>query len=95
MDVEILSVQLNEGIVYFFCNDISDENLRRLERMRDDATEEEVTFVFDTHNEKEYKSLRYWLRNQKASKGASTWGQALQSVVGTITVIPTKFISRS
>ena len=44
MDVEILSVELNKGIVYFYCNDISDENLRRLERIRDDATEEEVVF---------------------------------------------------
>ena len=25
MDVEILSVELNKGIVYFYCNDISDE----------------------------------------------------------------------
>jgi|GEM_PF-5922306 len=58
MDVEILSVELNKGIVYFYCNDISDENLRRLERMRDDATEEEVVFSFDTHESfKNFKSL--------------------------------------
>ena len=46
MDVEILSVGINKGIVYFYCNDVSDENLRRLERMRDDAAEEEVVFTF-------------------------------------------------
>ena len=57
MDVEILSVELNKGIVYFYCNDISDENLRRLERMRDDATEEEVVFSFDTHDPKALKIL--------------------------------------
>ena len=91
MDVEILSVELNKGIVYFYCNDISDENLRRLERMRDDATEEEVVFSFDTHDPKALKILRAWLLNQKITQGSTTWGEALQSVVGTVTVLPKKF----
>lgn len=91
MDVEILSVEVNKGIVYFYCNDVSDENLCRLERMRDDAAVEEVVFSFDTHDPKAFQILRAWLHNQKITKGSATWGEALQSVVGTITVLPKKF----
>lgn len=91
MDVEILSVEINKGIVYFYCNDVSDENLRRMERMRDDAIEKEVVFSFDTHNPKVFETLRAWLLKQKITKGSATWGEALQSVVGTITVLPKKF----
>lgn len=91
MDVEILSVRIKEGIVYMDCIDVSEENLRRLERLRDDATEEDVTFIFDTHNIKEFNYLRTWLLGQKASRGARTWGEALQSVVGTITMISRKY----
>lgn len=91
MDVEILSVEIKKGIVYFYCNDVSDENLRHLERMRDDATEEEVVFSFDTHNPKAFQILRAWLHQQKRTKDSKTWGEALQSVVGTITVLPKKF----
>ena len=91
MDVEILSVEIKKGIVYFYCNDVSDENLRRMERMRDDAAEEELVFSFDTHNPKVFKTLRAWLHIQKIAKGSATWGEALQSVVGTITVLPKKY----
>lgn len=59
--------------------------------MRDDATEEEVVFSFDTHDPKALKILRAWLLNQKITQGSTTWGEALQSVVGTVTVLPKKF----
>lgn len=91
MDVEILSVEINKGIVSFYCINVSDENLRRMERMRDDATEEEVVFNFDTHNPKAFQILRAWLHQQKRTKDSKTWGEALQSVVGTITVLPSGF----
>lgn len=91
MDVEIVSVKIVNGIVFIFCNDISDENLRRMERMRDDAAEREVIFRFDSHIPKEFQFLYGWLKNQKATQGVQTWGQALNSTIGTITVIPYRF----
>ena len=39
MDVEVLDVRIQDGIVTIECNDVSEENLRRLERLRDDAVE--------------------------------------------------------
>ena len=95
MDVEILDVQIKEGIVTRECNDVSEENLRRLERLRDDAVEEPITFEFDTHISKVQKDLHNWLHSQKATKGSATWGEALRSVIGTVTVIPRRYRQRS
>lgn len=63
----------------------------RLERIRTDGTEREVTFIFDSHDFKDYEYLSDWLHSQKASKGASTWGEALNSIVGTRTQIASIF----
>lgn len=95
MDVEILDVQIKKGIVIIECNDVSEENLRRLERLRDDGVEESITFEFDTHIPKVQKDLHMWLRSQKATKESTTWGEALKSVIGTITVIPRKYRQKS
>lgn len=91
VDVEIKSVELNKGLVTICCNDVSDDNLERLERLRDDGTEKEVSFVFDSHDKKDYIFLRNWLRNQKVTKDATTWGEALNSIVGIYTQLPGKF----
>lgn len=95
MDVEIISTNLEQGILQIFCLDVSEEHLRRLERMRDDAYEEEILFCFDTKDPKDLSYLRTWLKNQKATKEARTWGEAIQSIVGTITVLPRRYRATS
>lgn len=95
MDVEVLDVRIQDGIVTIECNDVSEENLRRLERLRDDAVEEELIFEFDTHSSRIRKDLHKWLHSQKAVKGSTTWGEALKSVIGTVTVIPRKYRQKS
>lgn len=91
VEVEINSVSLHEGIITIFGNDVSHSSSDRLERIRTDETEREVTFIFDSHDFKDYEYLSDWLHSQKASKGASTWGEALNSIVGTRTQIASIF----
>lgn len=90
--IEITSVSLNQGVVNILAIDVSEENLQRLERTRDDGFEQEVEFVFDTHQKEHFLYLNRWLRKQKATKGCSTWGgEALHSILGTITTISAKY----
>ena len=49
MDIEIISVEIKKGIVMITGIDVSDENLRRMERMKDDGMQTEVIFYFDSH----------------------------------------------
>ena len=53
MDVEIISYAVKDGIVSISAIDISDYNLQRLERLRDDQ-ERELEFVFDTSKKEEF-----------------------------------------
>lgn len=95
MLVEILSVSLRNGIVEISALDVSEENLSRMERVRDDMDNPEITFLLDTREGKALTYLRNWLNSQKAVRRneCHTWGQALQSVVGTITIISGKYRS--
>lgn len=89
--VEILSVEVQKGIVSIQAMDVSEENLVRMERMRDDMFNSEIQFQFDTHEKSAFQYLRNWLKSQKSVSGSTTWGEALQAVVGTITTISGKY----
>lgn len=47
MDIEIISVEIKKGIVMITGIDVSDENLRRMERMKDDGMQTEVRVLLD------------------------------------------------
>lgn len=91
MDVEILSTDIRDKVVIVTGIDVSDENLRRMERLKDDAAERIIEFRFDTREKAEQKYLRNWLKRQKATRQSRTWGEALNSIVGTITTIAAKY----
>lgn len=91
MLVEIVSTQLKDGIVKMSAIDCSEENLQRLERIRDDGIEKEVEFLFDTHNRKCCRDFYKWMKSQKAVSQAGTWGEALSAVVGTVTTISNRY----
>ena len=93
MDIEITSAEIRDGIVTITGIDVSEENLRRMERMRDDGAEMEVKFCFDSREPKELKYLHDWLKRQKAVRNRKTWGEALNRIIGTITVIGRKYRS--
>ena len=92
MTVEIISVEVKEGVVAIQAIDCSEENLQRMERLRDDGFERELNFLFDTKKSGDYVYLRKWLQSQKATNGARTWGEALRAIYGTVTTISGKFL---
>lgn len=95
MLVEITSVYIQSGIVHLFAVDVSEENLCRMERLRDDTSNPEIEFIFDTKEKQVYSYLHNWMKHQKVLEKipAPTWGQALRSIIGTVTEISTKYRS--
>lgn len=93
MTVEIISGSIHNGIIRISAVDVSEEHLQRIERTRDDGTEREIEFAFDTHDPGAYKYIRKWLKSQKSTHNAKTWGEAVQAVIGTITDLNMKFRS--
>lgn len=86
MTVEVTSVNIQRGgVVTISCVDVSEENLQRIERVRDDGFQKEINLVIDTKDKKAFYSLRSWMLKQACTAGKKTWGTALLSVVGTIT----------
>lgn len=91
MTIEVQSVSIKNGVVSIFAIDCSEENLQRMERLRDDTIETEICFLFDTHSQNDYLYLLRWLKRQKTTINVKTWGEALTSVYGTVTSISAKF----
>ena len=91
MTVEITSFSINSGIVTISGIDCSEENLQRIMRSRDDGSEQEVEFLFDTTQYKDLKNLVYWMHRQKATSGCRPWGEALNALRGTVTDISSKY----
>lgn len=93
MTVEITGACIKNGFIRIEAVDVSEENLQRMERVRDDGFEKIVEFIFDSRETETFAYLRSWLKRQKATKGCVTYGQAVQAVVGTITTISKKYRS--
>ena len=92
MTVEIISACIKEhGIVNITAVDVSEENLHRLMRNRDDGFERELEYVIDTKDAKAFRYLYKWLKSQKATKESRTFGEALNAVVGIHTQLSGKY----
>ncbi len=91
MLIEITAARIQEGIIEIYGIDVSEENLQRMERSRDDGVEQEIQFLFDTRDSRTYGYIRRWLKTQKAARGKETWGSAVQAVVGTITEVSGRY----
>lgn len=94
MLIEITSYSVEKGIVSIEAIDCSEENLQRLERVRDDGIPKELTFIFDTSSKNDFTYLYNWLHRQKVVKeqNPKTWGEALNSVRGIVTTISGKYL---
>jgi hypothetical protein len=91
MLITVTGYSLQNSIITIYGTDTSEENLQRMERMRSDIEPREMAFAFNT---KYYTSQRYiwmWLKNQKATANATTWGEALSSIIGTVTEINKRY----
>lgn len=91
MTVEITSVSLSHGVVSITAVDCSEEHLQYLERRRDDGAEKTLEFVIDTTSRRDYIYFHHWMKQQKATREATTWGEALQALYGTVTSINAKY----
>lgn len=49
---------------------------------------DDVVYFFDTEDEKVFKYLTNWLKKQKATSDAKTYGEALNSIIGITTQSP-------
>lgn len=94
MLVEIVSAGIRNQVVTISAIDVSEENLQRMERLRDDGFARELDFIFDSREKSQIEYLYRWLKEQKITREAATWGEALQAVVGTITDLAPKYLSR-
>lgn len=93
MTIEIEEVTVKDGIVRITALNCSEENLQKLERLRDDCYQKELQFVFDTRNNKsDCIYLTYWLHHQKVSAGCKTYGEAFYRIRGTVTTISGKYL---
>lgn len=90
MTIEITGYSIQDGIVSIFADDVSEENLQRLERVRDDHEKKEVEYRFNTKTKKACTWFIKWLHSQKATQGCTTYGDALKAIQGTITTMTTK-----
>lgn len=91
MTVEIVEVELSNRVVTIRAVDCSEERLQHIKRMRDDGFETIAVFVYDTTQFDAFRDLRYWLMRQKATRGSKTYGEALRSILGTVTTISSKY----
>lgn len=98
MTIEITSTNITDRVVNISGIDVSDENLQRLERTRDDGFEREVDFSFDLREKDPNIYLNKFLHRQKAVKKilptngeTITLKEALNATVGTITTINGKY----
>lgn len=78
-------------VAYIEGVDCSELNLQRLERTRDYDNPREITFTFDTRNRKDFYYFRNWLKRQKATRDAKTYGEALHSIQGTFATISSRY----
>lgn len=59
MTIEIEEVTVKDGIVRITALNCSEENLQKLERLRDDCYQKELQFVFDTRNNKSDRTVKH------------------------------------
>jgi len=89
--IEIIGTSITtDHVVQLICQDVSDEHLQYLERVRDDLPQEDIVYEYDTSDPKQFWALRSWLKKQKATQkpDIKTWGQALNAVIGTVVEAP-------
>ena len=91
MTIEVMDIRITDrqnGTVRMTARDVSEEHLQYLERYRDDGFESEIEYEWVTADTRQMMALRRWLKNQKATQTAKTYGEALQAVIGIMTQSP-------
>ena len=88
--IEMTIIDRMNGTVRMTAKNISEERIQFLERTRDDGFEEEVMFEWNTKDERQFRAMRKWLKQQKVTQSAKTFGEAMSFVSGITTESPAK-----
>ena len=91
MTIKITSMKITDralGTVRMTATDCSEEHAQYLERYRDDGFEKELVYEWNTKDPTQQYWFRWWLKRQKATKDAKTFGEAMEKVIGTIVDSP-------
>ena len=92
MLVEVTRSYIADGILKIDAIDCDELSLIRLERNRiDDGSDREVRFEIDSKTKYGFVAVRKFLKSQKSTTGCKTFGQAAESLVGTLIDIPCKY----
>ena len=94
MTVEITSAKIKNRIVTIEGIDVSEENLQRMERTRDDGFEREVVFSFNLTEKYPNIYINRFLHRQKAVRELkpSYLVDALQAIIGTVTTLDNRYL---
>ena len=85
MTIEVISTEICSGVVVITAINASEERLQMIERNRiEEDRMQTLTGAFDTTQPREFYACRRWLRAQSVTRGAHTWGEALESIVGRV-----------
>lgn len=86
IEITEVSLQKKTKILVIRGIDVTKSNdLKKVERARDIEIHREL--VFDTTDKLQFDYITKWLHRQKITKGCSTYGEALNAVIGTVTQI--------
>ena len=91
MTIEITDMRITDrelGTVRMTAIDCSEEHAQYFDRYRDDGFEKELVYEWQTKDSQQFYWLRRWLKKQRATQNAKTFGEAMEKVVGTIVDSP-------
>ena len=91
MTIEITDIRVVDrglGTVRLTAINVSEENLQRFERYRDDGIEQEICFEWNTKDSRQFYALRRWLKSQKALQDCKTYKDVFSEIVGLIVESP-------
>lgn len=100
IDISILSAELDSKnkTIEILAEDTSQMRLDRLMENRVDR-EQELTFSIPLDSKKGYYYFLHWINDQRAFRDAQakspkrlSWGEALYSIIGTDTMISSKYM---
>ena len=91
MTIEVIDIRITDradGTVTMKALDCSEENLQYFERYRDDGFEKELTYEWHTRDSRQFLALKKWLKSNRVTQDAKTFGEAMAAVTGRVTQSP-------
>ena len=91
MTIEVIDIRITDreaGTVRMVARDVSEENLQYFEPYRDDGFEKEFTYEWNTRDSRQFLAFKKWLKSNRVTQNAQTFGEAMAAVTGRILSSP-------